>query len=96
MKKINPSVLESLLTSRMTRDLEENNLSGASLYVSQNGEPVFRGHFGTTSPGGGTPVGESALYRLASMTKPVTAVGILTLYDRSAICLNLRRACSRR
>ena len=87
MKKINPSVLESLLTSRMTRDLEENNLSGASLYVSQNGEPVFRGHFGTTSPGGGTPVGESALYRLASMTKPVTAVGILTLYDRGLVDL---------
>ena len=87
MKKIDPSLLESLLTSRMSRDLAEHNLSGASLIVLQNGAPVFRGHFGTTGPDTDTPIGESTLYRLASMTKPVTAVGILTLYDRSLIDL---------
>lgn len=87
MKKLNPSLLESRLTSRMERDLAEHNLSGASLLVFQNGETVFRGHFGTVSPDSGKPVGESTLYRLASMTKPVTAIGILTLYDKGLVDL---------
>ena len=38
MKKLNPSLLESRLTSRMERDLAEHNLSGASLLVFQDGE----------------------------------------------------------
>jgi len=43
--------------------------------------------FGSTAPGGDTPVTESTLFRLASMTKPITAFAVLLLLDLGLLAL---------
>ena len=85
MKKLNASLLRENITSHMREDLEYGNLSGASLEVRQCGEVVFREHFGTVSPDSTVPVTDDTLYRLASMTKPITAAAILSLYERGRL-----------
>lgn len=45
-------------------------------------------HFGTSDFDGKIPMGDDAIFRLASMTKPITAVAIMILIDRILISLS--------
>ena len=87
MRKLDRSLLAERIIASAENDLAEHNISGASLIVLQDGETVFRRHFGTTMPEGKDPVTDGTLYRLASMTKPVTAAAVLALYDRGLLDL---------
>ncbi|WP_448642664.1 serine hydrolase domain-containing protein [Geodermatophilus sp. URMC 63] len=53
---------------------------GAAWRVQHGGE-VARGAAGTHTPGGADPVRPDTVFRIASITKPVTAVAALTLVD---------------
>jgi len=85
MKQLDTALLSDKITARVQADLDAGNLSGASLQVRQCGETVFRRHFGTVSPDSTVPVTDDTLFRLASMTKPITAVAVMTLYDRGLL-----------
>jgi len=89
MKKLNAGLLAEKIIAHAESDLAEHNISGASIIVKQCGETVFRRHFGTKSPvvsaQGDEPVDDNVLFRLASMTKPITAVAVMSLYDRGLI-----------
>ncbi len=54
----------------------------------QNGSVVLKKHFGNTSLDGYRDVTDDTIYRLASMTKPITAVAILILVERGLISLS--------
>ena len=69
-------------------DISENNLFGSSYVVMQDGECIFKEHFGSADPDGILPVCDSTVYRLASMTKPITAFAILILVDRGLLTLD--------
>ena len=56
--------------------------------VCQNGETVCKKHFGVSSLDKKTPVCDNTVYRLASMTKPITAVAILSLIEKDLIMLD--------
>ena len=79
MRLLNPAKLQVNVEKRAKHDLEEQNISGISLIVKQNGETVYRNCFGTTVPGGKTPVTPNTLFRMASMTKPITGVSVMKL-----------------
>ena len=87
MKNLNKSLLCEKLIARAENDLSEHNISGASLIVKQCGKTVFRRHFGTSSPVGSDPVTDDTLFRLASMTKPITSVAVMSLYERGKLDL---------
>ena len=61
---------------------------GSSYKVCQNGKTIFKKHYGVTDLNEKTPVSDKTIFRLASMTKPVTAVAILILIDRGLISLS--------
>ena len=88
MRQLDKARLAQNIESRMASDLAENNVSGVSLLVKQNGEEVYRNHFGTVSPEGGEALGEGVLFRMASMTKPITGVAMMILLDRGLISLD--------
>ena len=88
MRQLDKALLAENIESRMASDLAENNVSGVSLLVKQNGEEVYRNHFGTVSPDCDKVVGEGVIFRLASMTKPITGVAMMTLVDRGLISLD--------
>ena len=86
MKRINRDILEELILARAERELSEGRICGKEITVLQDGETVFHSTFGRVSAGG-PPLRENMIYRIASMTKPLTAAAVLTLADAGKIDL---------
>ena len=88
MKKLDAATLYHRVEERAAANLAEGNIGGASVGVWQAGAEVFRAHFGTRSPDTDEPLAEGAIFRLASMTKPITAAAILLLEDRGLLSID--------
>lgn len=88
MKKLNLSKLEHNIMKNTDSDLAECNIGAASLAVTQSGETVFKGHFGTQTQLDGGALGDETLFRLASMTKPVVSVAVGVLFDEKKLSLD--------
>lgn len=87
MKTINKELLSRAIQTRAAADIAEGNISGISVYVSQHGEECYRAHLGTTVPNGAEPVSDRTLFRMASMTKPVSTVAALIAIERGLLSL---------
>ena len=66
--------------------LETERLKNAQLLVSRDGQPVHYYHGGTLRDDG-TPMREDALFRIASMTKPVTSIAFMQLVEQCKVAL---------
>ena len=87
MKEIDKTLLKKNIESIASYDLSRNKVFGSAYLVFQNNETVYKNSFGYTNLSKKTPVGEKTLFRLASMTKPITAVAALILVERGLIDL---------
>lgn len=58
-------------------EISEKKISGACVAVMKEGMPIFRGFYGYADIDRQIPVNEDSVFRLASMTKPVTAVAVM-------------------
>ncbi|MGC8668711.1 MAG: serine hydrolase domain-containing protein [Chthonomonadales bacterium] len=67
--------------------LQDQVYSAAVLLVAHCRRVVHVSSFGTTQPGGGYPVGADTLFDLASLTKPVVALGLLALVEDGVLSL---------
>lgn len=85
MKKLNIELLSENIKNRAEKDIKENNICGASIAVISPDGTLYKAHFGTLSAEDKLPLNDRALFRMASMTKPVTAVAIMALYDKGLI-----------
>lgn len=85
MKKLDIRLLQKNVEKRIENDISENNISGASVAVISPDELLYKAHFGTLSSEDKTPLDDTVLFRMASMTKPVTAVATSVLYDKGLI-----------
>ena len=88
MKNLDATALARRIEERAAADLAEGRLSGVAISVSQAGRELYRGFLGRQSPEGNAPLCEDALFRLASMTKPITAAAILLLEDRGLLSID--------
>ena len=87
MRKIIREKLAKIIEERAKADLEACNIGGASVLVAQSGEIVYKNHFGAFSPDGES-VSDHTLFRIASMTKPITSVATMILVDRGLLSLD--------
>ena len=87
MKRLNTEKLHALLTARNSDDIAAGRVGGSALCVYQDDQLCFKGFFGTVEPNG-APVTEDTIFRLASMTKPITAVAALILCEEGKLDLN--------
>ncbi len=87
MRTLNVTRLAEEIEKRATADLEACNIGGCAVLVVQNGKPIYRNCF-STSDGRSTPVTENTLFRLASMTKPITAGAVMILVERGLLSLD--------
>ncbi len=87
MKLINEIKLKENIEKRINADIEKNLVGGACVLVKQNGHTVYENAFGVKDHNTNEPLKTDAVFRLASMTKPVTAVAILILVSRGLIGL---------
>lgn len=70
----------------VSADILSGRVGGAALLVKQHGQDVYRRCFGNAKPD--QPLTPDALFRMASMTKPITAVAIMQLVERGLLSLD--------
>jgi CubicO group peptidase (beta-lactamase class C family) len=69
------------ITALMQRYVDERRLPGIQVLVARDGKVVFERVAGTRGAGDATPLPADALYRIYSMSKPITAVALMMLYE---------------
>jgi CubicO group peptidase (beta-lactamase class C family) len=62
--------------------IAEGQLAGAAILVARHGKLVHRAVLGLKDIARGEPLAEDTIYRIYSMTKPVTAVAMMILHDQ--------------
>jgi CubicO group peptidase (beta-lactamase class C family) len=71
------------ITEHITRAyMEPGKIAGCQVLVSRRGHHAYYRHFGTLVAGGDRPVTHDSIWRTYSMTKPITSVALMTLYER--------------
>ena len=65
-----------------------SSVPGVSVAVVQHGQPIWSAGFGMSDLEDSAPATSSTLYRLASISKSITAVAILQLYERGKLDLD--------
>lgn len=88
MKKLSLSLLEKNIDEIAAFDLENNKIFGSAYLVYQKGNLCLEKCFGTRALTGKEAITKDTLFRLASMTKPITAAAILILCERGVISLD--------
>ena len=68
--------------------LEEHRIPGASVAVGENGKIVFARGYGYADIAANEPVTSASLFRIASISKPITAVAILQLIEQKKLNLD--------
>lgn len=70
--------------------LRQWEVPGASVAVAKNGRLAFARGYGYADVDAGTPVRPASLFRVGSLSKPVTAVAVLDLVQRGDLSLDDR------
>src|SRR5258707_5153350 len=72
----------------MTTFIKDHHPPGAALAVARHGQLVYARGFGLAVKEKKEPVDPHALFRIASISKPITAVAILQLVERKELKLD--------
>jgi len=70
------------------QEMATYNVPGAAVAIVEGGEVTFARGFGSKHPHYEDPVEASTLFRIGSVTKALTAVGLLQLVDQNAVDLH--------
>lgn len=88
MKNLDLAKLRKNIETRMSENVVECNVGAAAIAVMQGGQMAFEGYFGEQTQENGEKIGVNTMYRLASMSKPVTAAAIGILWDKNLLSLH--------
>jgi CubicO group peptidase (beta-lactamase class C family) len=69
----------------VNRSIERKELAGAVVLVAHRGKTVYLKTFGHQDVESSKPMTEQTIFRIASMTKPVTSVAIMMLADEGKL-----------
>src|SRR5689334_22401103 len=72
------------------REISAKRVPGAVIAIARDGKLVHYKAYGQLDPTSGTPMQLDAVFALASMTKPMTAVAGLTLMEQGRLPLQAR------
>lgn len=70
------------------RYLDSGKLANTQLLVAHDGEIVHFSSQGPAREGDARPVDEASIYRIASMTKPVTSIAFMQLVERGLVAID--------
>ena len=80
-KKARKSLAEELITANLSKIVNEGSLAGAATLVWQDGKVIQSAGVGWRDKESRLPVERNTLFRIASMTKPITSTAALMLFD---------------
>lgn len=76
------------LTEFMNAQVEAGVMVGGMGLIARNGKVVYEQTYGQADREAGKPMTEDTIYRIYSMTKPITAVAVMMLYEEGHFFLN--------
>lgn len=79
------SRIDALLKERY---LDSGKLPHAQVLVARDGEVVHFSSQGAAREGASAPIDEASLFRIASMTKPVTSIAFMMLVEQGLVALD--------
>ena len=68
--------------------VDKGRLTGCQIHVTRRGERAYHRNFGLMDRERGLPMADDTIFRIYSMTKPITAVALMTLYERGLFQLD--------
>jgi CubicO group peptidase (beta-lactamase class C family) len=72
----------------LTRAIEDTKIPGAVAMVADANGVLYSGAFGAQDVGKRVPMAVDSIFRIASMTKPVTSVAVMMLVDEGKVALD--------
>jgi len=75
------------LSAEIASDVQKGAIPGAVILVARDGKVVYTDAIGLQDPKSGAPMKQDAIFRLASMTKPIVSVGAMALVEDGKILL---------
>ncbi|MCY3833269.1 MAG: serine hydrolase [Chloroflexi bacterium] len=78
----------SRIAAHFDRYVDAGKIPGYLVLVARRGKAVYLHRYGQRDVEAGTPVEEDTIFRIYSMTKPITSVGLLMLYERGLLHLD--------
>jgi CubicO group peptidase (beta-lactamase class C family) len=76
--------------ARIQSLMKEGHFPGAAIAVMRGGQPVHVGTYGMANLADGVPVTSRTVFELASLTKQMTALAIMTLIEQGRLTLESR------
>src|SRR5207247_3145323 len=68
--------------------VDKGEIPGVVAAVTNNDQILYLKAFGKQNAGQGIPMSTDTVFRIASMTKPVTSVGVMMLYEQGKLKLD--------
>ena len=75
------------VSALVDRYVAEGKLAGAQVQVAHRGEVALRHTVGRADVASDRPLGDDAIYRIYSMTKPITSIALMQLYEQGRVLL---------
>ncbi len=69
-------------------EVERGRVPGAVALIARRGRIAYFEHFGQRDPAAGTPMTSDAIFRIYSMTKPITSVAAMMLWEEGRFLLS--------
>lgn len=69
------------ITNLFKADTDAKRIPGAVVMIARNGKVVYHEAFGMRDPATGAPMQKDSIFRMYSMTKPITGVAVLMLME---------------
>jgi len=76
------------IADHFNRYVDEGRLPGYSVLIARRGEPAYFTHYGSRNVEAGESLELDTVFRIYSMTKPITSVGLMMLYERGLFQLD--------
>ena len=76
------------ITEHMNAKVEDGTMAGGMGVIVRNGKIIYQQTYGFADREAGTKMQNDAVYRIYSMSKPITAVALMILYEEGKFRLN--------
>lgn len=76
------------LNDLLVKILTDNNIPGATVAVARDGEMIYERGFGYSDVDKKTPMNANSVMRIASISKPITAIAVLLLMEDGQLKLD--------
>ncbi len=83
-----PARLERITGHLNANYIEPGKIAGCQVVVSRHGQPAYFRSFGLMDRERSKPMADDTIFRIYSMTKPITSVALMTLYEQGHFQLN--------